>query len=77
MGQDPFKQAANRRLQDRAEISEMLVKRPGPHPASLEDVAAVAGIRPIRLKELGYPGFDNPTLGALMKVLAELRNRGP
>lgn len=58
-------------LGDRAVLAGFLVKSRG--KATHKQVAEVAGIRPIRLKELEDPEFISPDLPALFKVLAAYR----
>jgi len=56
------------------DLGDMLVKLRG--GATRAQVATVAGIRPIRLKELEEPGLaERVDLGALFKVLALYRTR--
>lgn len=61
-----MKGTVNRGLRDRAAIADMLVKARG--HATHSQVAKVAGVRPVRIKEWEDPGFDAPSL----KVLFEL-----
>lgn len=63
-----------RMLTDPKDLGDLLVKLRG--GATRAQVATVAGIRPIRLKELEEPGHaDRVDLGALFKVLALYRTR--
>lgn len=62
-----------RMFTDRADLSDFLVKSRG--QATHKQVATVAGIRPIRLKELEDPAFPNPDLNALFAVLPLYRSR--
>lgn len=63
-----------RMLQSPDDLGEMLIKLRG--HATRKQVAEVAGIRPIRLKELEEPGSaERIDLGALFKVLAVYRTR--
>jgi len=55
-------------VRSRKELAEVLVKSRG--RASLKEVAAVAKIRPIRLKELEDPSSEKVDLDALFAVLA-------
>lgn len=54
-------------LGDRAGLAQFLVKSRG--HATHKQVAQVAGIRPIRLKELEDPEFATPDLNALFAVI--------
>lgn len=56
----------NRGLRDRAAIADMLVKARG--QATHAQVAKVAGVRAIRIKEWENPDFDAPSLAALFAV---------
>lgn len=56
-----------RMLGDRGALADFLVKSRG--EASHKQVATVAGIRPIRLKELEDAGFPSPDMNALFAVL--------
>ena len=63
-----------RMLKDPADLADLLVKLRG--NATRKQVAEVAGIRPIRLKELEEPGTsDRVDLGALFAVLGAYRTR--
>ena len=54
------------------DLGDLLVKLRG--HATLKQVAEVANIRPIRLKELEEPGLsDRVDIGALFKVLSVYR----
>lgn len=65
---------AFRMLADERQLADMLIKLRG--KATRKDVAAVAGIRPIRLKELEEPGtVERVDLTALFKVLGVYRVR--
>lgn len=61
----------HRVLGDRTELSDLLVKSRG--RATHRQVAAVAGIRPIRIKELEDPASKDPDLDALFKLMAVYR----
>lgn len=61
----------HRVFRDRAAISDLLIKSRG--HATHKQVAAVAGIRPIRIKEWEDPAFDTPSFEALMKLLPVYR----
>lgn len=58
---------------DRASIAEVLLKLRG--QATHKQIAAAAGVRPIRLKEWEDPGHDAPSLDALLAVLRVYRVR--
>lgn len=63
-----------RMLQDPDDLADLLLKLRG--SATRKQVAEVAGIRPIRLKELEEPGLvERVDLGALFKVLGAYRAR--
>jgi hypothetical protein len=63
-----------RMLQNPKDLADLLVKLRG--GATRKQVAEVAGIRPIRLKELEEPGTaDRVDLGALFAVLGTYRTR--
>jgi hypothetical protein len=63
-----------RMLKDPADLADFLVKMRG--GATRKQVAEVAGIRPIRLKELEEPGTaERVDLGALFAVLETYRTR--
>lgn len=65
---------AFRMIQDPADLADLLIKLRG--KATRKQVAEVAGIRPIRLKELEEPGTaERVDLGALFKVLSAYRTR--
>lgn len=57
----------------RADIGDFLVKRRG--KATRKDVASVAGVRPVRLKELEEGVDHEENLTTLLKVLAVLGSR--
>lgn len=61
-----MKGAVNRGLRDRAAVADMLVKARG--KATHKQVAAVCGVRPIRIKEWEDPGFDAPSLAVLFEL---------
>lgn len=58
---------------DRASLAEVLLKLRG--QAKHKQIAAAAGVRPIRLKEWEDPGHDAPSLEALFAVLRVYRVR--
>lgn len=59
--------AENRGLRSRADIADLLMKARG--KATLKQVAEVAGVRPIRIKEWEDPDFDAPSLSVLFVLL--------
>jgi phage FluMu protein Com len=61
----------HRVLVDRKEVADLLVKARG--HATHRQVAEVAKVRPIRIKELEDPAFADPSLAALFAVLAVYR----
>lgn len=63
--------AENRGLRSRADIADLLVKARG--RATVAQVAQVAGVRPIRIKEWEDPKFDTPSLSVLFVLLALYR----
>lgn len=58
--------AANRGLRSRADIADVLTKARG--TGTHRVVAALAGVRPIRIKEWEDASFDNPSLNALFAL---------
>lgn len=63
--------AENRGLRSRADIADLLVKARG--KATVAQVAAVADVRPIRVKEWEDAKFDAPSLTVLFRLLAVYR----
>jgi hypothetical protein len=59
---------SHRVLGDRGALTDLLIKSRG--KATIRQVATVAGIRPIRLKELEDPNSEKVDLNALFAVLA-------
>jgi hypothetical protein len=58
-------------LRSRADIADLLVKARG--KATVAQVAAVADVRPIRVKEWEDAKFDAPSLTVLFRLLAVYR----
>lgn len=59
--------AQNRGMRRRADLADLLVKARG--QATAREVAAVACVRPIRIREWEDSSFDNPSLEALFALL--------
>lgn len=57
----------NRGLRSRADVAEVLAKARG--KATLREVGAAAGIRPVRIKEWEDASFDTPSVTALFALL--------
>lgn len=62
-----MERTSTRGLRNRADIADLLVKKRGGVPH--KQVAEVAGVRPIRIKEWEDPTFDTPSMMALFAVL--------